>query len=389
RETVLDHLLPVFEVAALNTDLTTQVHRLEVPSLTLSEKGAGLDPDAPRAFHLEPPDANERAGLWQATLGLKAPEEARALAEDFVLDADEIEAIARRTPQGPERAAAARAEAVRALRPAADPLVSVLDPKAGWPDLILPERTVGALRAITAQARHRHQVYAEWGFSGPTGRGRGLTALFSGPSGTGKTLAAEVIAHELGLGLLRVDLSQVVDKYVGETEKHLDRVFTLADRSGAVLLFDEAEALFRQRGDDDAGARHFVSMTVSYLLQRLESCRGTCLLTTNMRSAVDDAFLRRLRFVVPFAFPALAERQRLWAAAFPPEAPQSGLDHARLAALPVAGGTICTIALNAAFLAAEDSGEIGMTHVIAALELDNAKLDQPIDLGPLRRRRAI
>lgn len=275
RETVLDRVLPVLETPALDAALGHAVAQLESPVLVLADRQQASDPGGIEAFRLTPPDAGERLQAWQSALGLPSPEGVAELAEAFQLGADEIAAIAARAGDArlAERADAAWAAARVALAPPADPLVTALDGRAGWDDLVLPGGTIAALRALAAQSRNRTRVYREWGMAGPTSRGLGISALFCGPSGTGKTLAAEVIAGDLGLGLLRVDLAQVVDKYVGETEKHLDRAFALAERSGAVLLFDEAEALFRQRGGGDGAARLFASMTAAYLLQRLERPR--------------------------------------------------------------------------------------------------------------------
>ncbi|MDS9470136.1 ATP-binding protein [Paracoccus sp. MBLB3053] len=390
RETVLDRVLPVFEANVLEPDLLRAAARLEVPALMLGPAVETGGPDLPYTVLLSPPGPQERRGLWRAALQLESDRMVAELAETFALGADDIARIAACLPDMPprKRAAAAWSAARTAQAPQPDPLIFRLPARARWSDLVLPTQTLAALRAMTAQVKHRATVYRDWGMGGATDRGLGVTALFCGPSGTGKTYAAEAVAAELGLDLLRVDLAQVVDKYFGETEKHLDRVFGLAERSGAILLFDEAEALFRQRGEGEGSSRHFVSMTVAYLLQRLETTPGVCLLTTNMRSAVDDAFLRRLRFVIPFPFPGLAERRRLWAMAFPARAPASALDLERLAELPLAGGAIRTVSLNAAFLAAERGEGICMGDILAALDFENAKHNQPIDLGLLRRRMA-
>jgi SpoVK/Ycf46/Vps4 family AAA+-type ATPase len=201
--------------------------------------------------------------------------------------------------------------------------------------------------------------------------------LFHGPSGTGKTLAAEVLAAELGLDLYRIDLSQVVDKYIGETEKNLRRLFDAADAGGAVLLFDEADALFGRRSEvKDSHDRH-ANIEVGYLLQRLESYRGLAILTTNLRDALDGAFLRRLRFVVEFPFPDAAQRRELWRRTFPPGTPTEGLDWERLARLGVAGGHIRNIALGAAFLAADANEPVRMAHVQRAARAEYTKLKKP------------
>src|SRR5688572_16202689 len=182
--------------------------------------------------------------------------------------------------------------------------------------------------------------------SGRGARGLGVSALFSGPSGTGKTMAAEVLARELGLDLYRIDLSQVVNKYIGETEKGLRRLFDAAEGGGAILLFDEADALFGRRTEVRDSHDRYANLEVSYILQRMETFGGLAILTTNLRKNIDTAFLRRLRFVVEFPFPDPAMRRRLWERAFPAATPTTGLDPARLARLAVAGGSVRSIALN-------------------------------------------
>ena len=202
--------------------------------------------------------------------------------------------------------------------------------------------------------RQRAEVYEQWGFASASGaRPRHQRLLFAGPSGTGKTMAAEVLANELRLDLYRIDLSQVVSKYIGETEKNLRRLFDAAEGGGAILLFDEADALFGKRSEVKDSHDRYANIEVSYLLQRMEAYRGLAILTTNMKNALDTAFLRRLRFVVQFPFPDAAQRAEIWRRVFPAATPTEGLDFERLARLNVAGGNIRNIALNAAFLAAD------------------------------------
>ena len=266
----------------------------------------------------------------------------------------------------------------RTARGGLDDLAERLETAATFEDLVLAADQLELLRDIAAQARHRTQVYEEWGMAGPTRRGLGISALFAGPSGTGKTLAAEVVANTLELDLYRIDLSQVVSKYIGETEKNLRRIFEAARGSGAVLLFDEADALFGKRSEVRDSHDRYANVEISYLLQAMESYRGLALLTTNLRQALDQAFLRRLRFVVSFPFPGPAERARIWARAFPPETPTQGLDLDRLARLSVAGGTIRCIALQAAFRAAATGVPVGMPEVLHAAVAEYAKLERPL-----------
>jgi SpoVK/Ycf46/Vps4 family AAA+-type ATPase len=221
-------------------------------------------------------------------------------------------------------------------------------------------------------------VYETWGFARSGTRGLGISALFAGGSGTGKTMAAEIIANELRLDLYRVDLSSVVSKYIGETEKNLRRIFDAAEEGGAILLFDEADALFGKRSDVKDSHDRYANIEVSYLLQRMECYRGLAILTTNLRNSLDTAFLRRLRFVVQFPFPDAAERAEIWRGVFPSGAPLDGVDPVLLAGLNVAGGNIRNIALNAAFLAADAGEPVRMSHLLRAARSEYAKLDKAL-----------
>jgi ATP-dependent 26S proteasome regulatory subunit len=264
-------------------------------------------------------------------------------------------------------------------RPALDELSQRIKTQASWHDLVLPEAQQQMLREIVAQVRQRTTVYETWNFK-PAGatRGMGISALFAGASGTGKTLAAEVLAHELRLDLYRIDLSSVVSKYIGETEKNLRRVFDAAEEGGVVLLFDEADALFGKRSEvKDSHDRH-ANIEVSYLLQRMETYRGLAVLTTNLKHALDPAFLRRLRFVIQFPFPDMAQRAEMWRRTFPPSLPTSGLNIEKLARLHIAGGNIRNIALNAAFLAADAEEPLQMKYLLRAAVTEYNKLEKPL-----------
>lgn len=274
-----------------------------------------------------------------------------------------------------------------ALREAArgglDALALRIDSRAGFDDLVLPPATLATLREIAAQLEHRRRVFDEWGFGARESRGLGLCALFTGESGTGKTLAAEAIANELALDLYRIDLAQVVSKYIGETEKNLRRVFDAAESSGAVLLFDEADALFGKRSDVKDSHDRYANIEVAYLLQRVESYRGLAILTTNLRNALDRAFLRRLRFVVPFPFPDEAARRAIWRRQFPPRAPLGDVDFDALARIHLPGGHIRAIAVNAAFAAARRGTRIDHALLVDAARAEFAKLERSFtELGP-------
>ena len=257
-------------------------------------------------------------------------------------------------------------------------LAQRIEPVATWDDLVLPEQQRQILHDIARQVRERTTVYERWGFASKGARGLGITALFAGPSGTGKTMAAEVLANELRLDLYCIDLSSVVSKYIGETEKNLRRVFDAAEEGGAILLFDEADALFGKRTEVKDSHDRYANIEVSYLLQRMEAYRGLAILTSNMKSGLDTAFMRRLRFVVQFPFPDPVQRAEIWRRVFPGATPLNGLDHAKLARLNVAGGNIRAIALNAAFIAAGSDQPVSMKHLLRAATAEYVKLERAL-----------
>jgi hypothetical protein len=331
------------------------------------------------------PAADEQLALWRRALGPLAGGlngQLDAVADQLPLDVEDIQAAGKAVWAGVEGTPPAALapllwEACRArARPPLQELAQRLRPSSGWDDLVLPDEQTQTLRALAAQVRQRTRVYRDWGFAARGGGGLGISALFTGPSGTGKTLAAEVLAGELRLDLYRIDLSQVVDKYLGETEKRLRRVFDAAEQGGAVLLFDEADALFGKRSEVKDSHDRYANIEVSYLLQRMEAYSGLAILTTNQRAALDPAFLRRLRFVVSFPFPDAAQRSRIWQRIFPPGTPTAGLDFDKLARLNVSGGNIRNIALGAAFLAADAGEPVRMTHLLQAARSECAKLEK-------------
>ncbi|MEB3293096.1 MAG: ATP-binding protein [Synechococcales bacterium] len=259
-----------------------------------------------------------------------------------------------------------------------DDLAQRITAKASWNELVLPESQMQMLWEIVAQVRQRSQVYDKWEFAVRGANGLGISALFAGASGTGKTMAAEVLANELNLDLYRIDLSQVVSKYIGETEKNLRLVFEAAESSGAILLFDEADALFGKRSEVKDSHDRYANIEVSYLLQRMEAYRGLAVLTSNLRSSIDPAFLRRLRFVVQFPFPDAQQRQEIWQRIFPTKLPTEDLDFTKLAQLHVTGGNIRNIALNAAFLAADHGSALKMEHLLRSAQTEYIKLEQTL-----------
>jgi SpoVK/Ycf46/Vps4 family AAA+-type ATPase len=269
-------------------------------------------------------------------------------------------------------------------RPRLEDLAQRLVPGAGWDDIVLPEFQMLTLRQIASQVRRRMKVYEKWGFAAKGRRGLGVSALFTGESGVGKTLAAEVLAHDLELDLYRVDVSAVVSKYIGETSKNVKQVFDAAEEGGVLLLFDEADALFGKRGEVKDSHDRYANIDVAYLLQRMEAYQGLAILTTNMKTSVDRAFQRRLRFTVNFPFPDAAQREAIWSRIFPAQTPTRGLDPRKLSQLNLAGGNIRNIALNAAFLAAESDGPVEMAHVLQAARLEAQKIERPLSEAEIR-----
>jgi hypothetical protein len=334
------------------------------------------------------PTAAEQAAVWQAALGLAAGDSPAQLAAQFNLGYTAIRQLARDVlaePHNPVPLADRLWDACLAsARPQLDLLAERIDPKVTWNDIVLPESEAALLHQIAQHVEQRTTVYEKWGFAEKMSRGLGISALFSGDSGTGKTMAAEVIANELRLNLYRIDLSAVVSKYIGETEKNLRRLFDAAECGGAILFFDEADALFGKRSEVKDSHDRYANIEINYLLQRMESYRGLAILATNMKSALDTAFLRRLRFIVRFAFPGVAERKAIWRKAFPASLPKSGLDYDRLARLNVTGGSIHSIALNAAFLAARANSPLTMPLVLEAARAEFRKNERPINDAEFR-----
>jgi len=342
----------------------------------------GLQVDIPRASALE------QRFLWEQVLGSHAGSlngSLDALTRQFDLDPQAIAAAsvdALRTGEALEEALwrACRTQS----RPKLDDLAQRIEPVAGWDDIVLPAAQLEILREVAAHVRGRQRVYEGWGFARKSLRGLGVSALFEGVSGTGKTMAAEVLALELELDLYRIDLSQVVSKYIGETEKNLRRVFDAAETGGTILLFDEADALFGKRTEVKDSHDRYANIEVSYLLQRMEAYRGLAILTTNQRDALDQAFARRIRFVVNFPFPDVHEREEIWRRVFPAQTPTEGIDPGRLAVLSLAGGSIRNIALSAAFLAADEEAPVGMRHLARAAARECTKLERPLSEAEVR-----
>jgi len=332
------------------------------------------------AVEVARPTPVEQRDAWEAALG--DGQAARSLAGHFDLNLAEIAEVA--AVAGSQGKPAAWALCRVRLRARLEQLAQRLTPRLVWEDLVLPEEQTGQMQAIIAQARERFHVHEDWGFARRMSRGLGISVLFAGESGTGKTLAAEVLAAALELDLYRIDLSAVVSKYIGETEKNLRRMFEAAEQSGAILFFDEADALFGKRSEVKDSHDRYANIEINYLLQRMEGFSGVAILATNMKSALDTAFLRRLRFVVNFPFPGAKERRRIWERALPEQTPREGLDYERLARLNLSGGNIHSIALNGAFLAAAKGTPVTMPLMLAAARMEMRKLDRAVNEADFR-----
>ena len=328
------------------------------------------------------PGPVEQKQLWRNTLGAAAESlngTLDDLSEQFRISARLISSTGHLLSQEGQLAADEVWDACRSLaRPKLEDMAQRIVPCNTWDDLILPDLQKNTMRQLAAQVRHRMKVYENWGFAERGRRGLGVSALFTGVSGTGKTMAAEVLARELRLDLYRIDLSAVVSKYIGETEKNLKQVFDGAEEGGVLLLFDEADALFGRRSEVRDSHDRYANIEIGYLLQRMEEYQGLAILTTNLKSSMDTAFQRRLRFTVSFPFPDAALREAIWRKVFPAATPTEGLDPKKLAQLNVTGGNIRNIALNAAFLAAEAGMPVSMAHLVEAAKLEAQKIERPL-----------
>ena len=387
------------DAVLLNAALLIQCapHAVSPAALELAQKLDGITFLASREpvhlprdflrFEVNKPGPAEQRQLWALALRDTQATESTLdhLAGHFRLSARSIMAAGALVPQeGPVNERALSKACRTSARAQLDELAQRLVPEARWDDLVLPELQMSTLRQLASQVRHRIRVHEHWGFRGGTARGLGVTALFAGESGVGKTLAAEVLAFDLGLDLYRVDVASVVSKYIGETSKNLRQVFDAAEEGGVLLLFDEADALFGKRGEVRDSHDRYANIDVAYLLQRMEAYEGLAILTTNMKNTLDRAFQRRLRFTVSFPFPDALQREAIWGRVFPRAAPTAGLDCQKLAQLNMAGGNIRNIALNAAFLAAQAGPPVTMAHVLTAARLEAQKLDRALSDAEIR-----
>jgi AAA+ superfamily predicted ATPase len=333
------------------------------------------------------PDFQQRLCLWQKRVGHQSELDLDAVANQFRFTVGQIEdalAAARDLAQwegSPLQTyhifAACRAQSNQNLAQ----LAIKIKPRYTWDDIILPGDTKIQLQEMVNMVRARPIVYQVWGFGRKLALGKGLSALFAGESGTGKTMAADIMAHKLGLDLYKVDLATLVSKYIGETEKNLDRIFSEAATSNAILFFDEADAIFGKRSEVKDSHDRYANIEVSYLLQRMEAYEGVVILATNLRANMDEAFTRRLHFAIEFPFPEATDREHIWRVNFPPETPiAADVDWALLAhRFQLTGGNIRNIILAAAFLAAEKEEPVGMAHLLHAARREYQKMGRLID----------
>jgi hypothetical protein len=326
------------------------------------------------------PSLAERREAWAALAGVPEVEDVAGkfrLSVGQIADAAEVARLAA-AARGDRAPAAADLDlgARQASSTRIGELATRLEPAFGWDDLVLPVRPREVLGSISSYLRHRDLVLSEWGYDQAVARDQGMKVLFAGESGTGKTMAGQVLARDLGLELFRIDLATIVSKYIGETEKNLDRIFEAADGSNAILFFDEADALFGKRSEVRDSHDRYANIEVAYLLQKMESYAGAVILATNFRQNMDEAFLRRLDFVIDFPFPEADDRERIWRLLLPEAAPiADDVEVPFLATqFKLSGGGIRNASLAAAFLAAEDGGSIAMRHLVRGVALEYGKL---------------
>jgi len=330
-------------------------------------------------IQIGPPEPAQRRQWWATQTDGLSEADLDRLAARYRLAGSQIETAGRaarsaasgRGPTFAELSEAARRQSRQLLEPLATRVPAVAD----WSDLVLPTEAITALRELCDRVSHRDTVMRTWGMDRRTNGRLGINALFAGPSGTGKTMAAQVIAGQMGLDLFTIDLSSVVSKYIGETEKNLDAIFAASAQADVVLFFDEADALFGKRSQVRDSHDRYANLEISYLLQRMESHDGVAILATNLRQNLDEAFLRRLAFTIRFPFPEVEERRRIWANIWPPEVPLGDIDLEFLArSYKLSGGNIRNVAVGAAFLAAARGSVIGIDDVLTAIDREFDKL---------------
>ncbi len=357
---------------------------LRLPGIVMIDAPSPGAGSTAHIIEIAPPTIAERRALWASAWPDGARPDAAALerlAGEFALPASRIRLAtqaAQAEADGPPQIDRLWTWCVTHAGGALEGLAERLLPRAAIDEVKVPERDREQLDRLIRHARSRGAALDGYGFSAIASRGLGLAALFHGESGTGKTMAAEAVAHELGLALFRVDLASVMSKYIGDTTKKLRSIFDAAEGGGVMLLFDEADAVFGKRSEVKDSHDRFANIDINYLLTRMEAFSGVTILATNMKHALDPAFLRRLRFVIGFSFPGLVEREAIWRGVFPPEAPLEALDYPALARFPLTGGSIFNAALGAAHEAAAEGKPIAMRHVLVIVRAELQKMERPV-----------
>jgi hypothetical protein len=342
------------------------------------------------ALEFPTPTYRQRLATWRRFLrddGQADDLDVPAVAGQFVLTSGQTrDSVASARDQAAQRGGRLRREDLFAAarlhsNPNLTGLARKIDPRFGWEDIVLPQDRLTQLQEIISTVRNRSEVLEAWGVGRKLASSRGVTVLFSGEPGTGKTMAAEILAGELGLDLYKIDLSSVVSKYIGETEKNLERIFDEAESSNAILFFDEADALFGKRSEVKDAHDRYANIEISYLLQRMEAYDGVTILATNLRANLDEAFTRRLQFAVDFPFPDEEHRLRIWLALFPPGVPRDpGIDFRNLAQrFKLAGGNIRNIIVSAAYFAAADGRQVTMDHLLHGTRRELQKMGRLVD----------
>ena len=395
---------PVDGLAAHSGTALRKLTELPVPVLLHGEEtwDPRWSPQVPRQADAPELGHADRARIWRSELDgagqagcageLGGPGEADGVPAHLSLGPDQIaRAVRAARLSGPTGTGPTRPALLRGAREqnaaSLERLARRVEPAVGWADLVLPAAVAGQLRELAARARHRDRVLADWRMRPGGGRGHGITALFAGDSGTGKTMAAEVIASDLGLDLYTVNLATLVDKYIGETEKNLERVFAEAAGVNAVLLFDEADAVFGKRSEVRDAHDKYANIESAYLLQRMETFDGLAVLATNLRANIDEAFTRRLDAIVDFPVPDAGLRRSLWDQCLGRHVPRGAdldLDFCARA-FELSGGAIRSVAVTAAYLAADRAGPVGMTELITAVQREYRKLGRLLlerEFGP-------
>ena len=387
------------EAVSQNVRVLECLHADPAPVLLVGRSAwdPGWTPDPPLLLAVPASTTFERSALWLRALADDRPADdaldVEAATGQFRLRPEQVARAAasavaqgRMEPDGRVTAAHLRAGARAENGSALDGLARRVEPEVGWHDLVLPAPVLVALKEVALRARHRERVLGDWSMRPGGGRGHGVAALFAGDSGTGKSMSAEVVARELGLDLYVVDLATVVDKYIGETEKNLERIFTAAAEINGVLLFDEADAVFGRRSEVRDAHDRYANIESAYLLQRMETFDGLAILATNLRANIDEAFTRRLDVLVDFPLPDPVHRRALWDRCLGrrlPRSPDVDLDFVAHA-FELAGGAIRSAAVTTAYLAADDGGTARMNHVVTAVEHEYRKLGRlclPTEFG--------